>query len=203
MKNLVITLLLAITFQPLFGQDIFKNPDVGVVNIGIDFSRTTFVDRAGFTSPRDVHDRYLEGWNMLLWNESDKYDFKSALGLTKYEFNVDPMVEYSMANADYKEFVKSSKPDAWSEEDIAAMVKKYPSVTQDQPIAMVWIPEYFSKPDENAKVHLVFFKTDTREVVTHKTFDGKPGGFGLRNYWAGAFGQILKQVKKGYKTWSK
>ncbi len=203
MRNLVITLLLAITFQPLFGQNIFKNPAIGVVNIGIDFSNTTFIDRTGFTNPRDVHDRFLEGWNMLLWNESDKYDFQSALKLTKYEFNIDPMIEYSMDNTDYKEFVKSSIPEAWTESDISAMIKKYPSVNQDQPLAMVWIPEYFSKPAENAKIHLVIFQTDSRDIVWHKTFDGKPGGFGLRNYWGGAFASILKQVKKGYKSWSK
>ena len=206
MKKLVGALLLMVFLQPLFAQtakDIFTNPNTSVVNIGIDFSKTTFVNPANFTNSVDIKERFLASWNNLLRTEFEKFNVQEAFHFNIYNIDISAMNKYNETHANHKTFVKNSKDKAWTAEDVQAMVRAYAEVPQDNDLAFVWIPEYFDK-DEGAKIHVVFFNPKTRDIVWHEAMEGSPGGFGLRNFWGGAFYDIIKTIKKPmYKNWSK
>jgi hypothetical protein len=51
-----------------------------------------------------------------------------------------------------------------------------------------------SKASELASGWVTFVDTDTRKVLQTHRAEGKPGGFGFRNYWAKAFLSLLKDT---------
>jgi hypothetical protein len=51
---------------------------------------------------------------------------------------------------------------------------------------------------------VTFINMNTKEVLFTERMTGEPGGFGLRNYWAGSVYNILKRIKSTeYRSWQK
>jgi hypothetical protein len=204
MKKYIFCLVLLVA-QLSISQELnpLKNKDVGVVNIGIDFSKTSFIGQSGFTNPQDVYSKYLNGWNSKLIRESDVFDFQSAFKITRYKFDIEPMSEYNSKHVDPATMVKEYIPNKLTKEDLSKMVKAYTDVDDEFPVAMVWIPEYYSKKEEKALVHLVFFEVASREIILTKEMTGKAGGFGLQNFWLTPYKQFVKKIQMKYRKWSK
>ena len=180
-----------------------KNKEVGVVNIGIDFSKTTFIGAAGFTNPQDIYNRYLADWNRILVSESEKFDFQKSLKLTRYKFDVNPMRKHNLDLVKPENMVLEHIPTALTESDLAGMVKVYTEIDEEFPVAMVWIPEYYNKKTEIAFIHLVFFEVKSRKIIWTKGLEGKPSGFGVRNYWINQYKYLAKRIKMKQSKWSK
>ena len=45
-----------------------------------------------------------------------------------------------------------------------------------------------------SNIAVVFFNTETKEIIEEWITDGKARGFGLRNYWAGSIYSALKKL---------
>ena len=52
-----------------------------------------------------------------------------------------------------------------------------------------------NKPQNRAYYELITFNIATREILSQKEVNGKAGGFGLRNFWAGSIYSVIKSNK--------
>ena len=88
--------------------------------------------------------------------------------------------------------------------DINNIVEDYNFSNIKQTIALVFIVERLDKAKEQAVFWVTLINSRTKEIILTERMIGKPGGFGFRNYWAGAVYDIIKQIKKKkYKQWKK
>ena len=68
---------------------------------------------------------------------------------------------------------------------------------------MLFIVESFDKVSELATIHVTFFDIPSRNILLVEKMSGKPGGFGLRNYWAAAIREVIIRCGKDYKKWER
>ena len=59
---------------------------------------------------------------------------------------------------------------------------------------MVFIAQFLDKSNARGTYEVVFFNTETKEIIEEWITDGKARGFGLRNYWAGSVYSALKKL---------
>ena len=80
-----------------------------------------------------------------------------------------------------------------SEEQIKQIVKALP--TQNKPgIGLVIIAKLLNKAEAYGSYQVVFFNTDTKEIIQDWATGGKARGFGLRNYWAGSIYKVINNL---------
>lgn len=207
MKRLVmlaLTVLPMITFGQRTMQD-FMNEECDVIWFGLDFTKAKMIGSEGFNDPVAIKEDYFRKWNHLMISEGDKYEWGKALLLTdlKYDYGVVDAV-----NDEVK--VKSlviNKSYSISEEDIAAAVSRYKIEDYKDGIGVVIVVESFDKIKEQGYGYITFFDVNSKKVLYNHKLVGEAGGFGFRNYWAGAIydwlkytrGRVMKDIKKEFK----
>ncbi|MCP4121070.1 MAG: hypothetical protein GY751_04900 [Bacteroidetes bacterium] len=206
MKTFLLIIGIVFTQASVFSQsaqDVFTDPDLAVIYIGADYSRTSFVGYADFTDPVKINDYFIGAWNQLLVNEIDKYNVMGAFRITDYTIDIE-ITNLQNEKANPKTFVVAKAPDRWENSIIDEMVGEYAIDSDNVPsVAFVWIVESLNKSTNLATLNAVFFNTQTREVIYHKTLTGSGKGFGFRNYWVNPYEMAIKMIKKRYNTWSK
>jgi len=93
---------------------------------------------------------------------------------------------------------KSEDKNHLKKEDIEKIIKEYKS--DKKGLGLVYIVDNFDKPGEDGTIWVTFFDIASKNVLLTEKFSGKPKGFGIKNYWAGAILDIIKQSGKEYKT---
>lgn len=185
----------------LFAQtesDVYNSNSM--VFYGLDFTKAQFIGTEGFTDPTAIKNRFFRSWNQLLVAEKEKYDLKEAFGKTNVEYNLDVTdernqtvkVEDMVINSSYT--LEPSK--------IPGMIKQY-NLGEKDGIGLVFIIESFNKTNEEGTLYVTFFDISSKNTLLVKKMSGKPGGFGLRNYWASVIHDVLKDCKKQYPKWMK
>jgi hypothetical protein len=57
---------------------------------------------------------------------------------------------------------------------------------------------------EYGKYHIVVISMSTKEVLIHEVMKGRPGGIGLRNYWARSFCEVMNEIRDyRFREWKK
>lgn len=206
MKPLMLIVLVVLTSSIAFGQtksDVFKK-DVPITWLGLDFSKAKFIgDREKFGSESDVR-RLIEAWNNLIVAEADKYDVAKATGRSKVENAIDVTNDHNteqdvmaMFSDDTKDYVHVTAS------DVGEIVSGY-DFKGHSGIGMMFIVESFSKLTEEGSIWVTFVNMDSKEVLFTERLVSKPGGFGMRNFWAGCVnGVITKMQKKEFEAWRK
>ena len=204
MKKILFILILCLNIQLLSAQSSFSEikKQHSWVWLGLDFSNTKLLGSEGFNDPKKIIDHYFIAWNQLIFDEGDKYNVKGAFKL-KQMYTEDSY--FDLLNSKVKSndiFVDRSY--SVSKSDINNIVKNYNFSNIKQKICLVFIVERLDKPKEQAVVWVTLINSNTKEIILTERMIGKPGGFGFRNYWAGAVYDIIKQIKKKkYKQWKK
>lgn len=186
-------------------KDLFVSNNVKISWLGIDFSHVKLIGNfsefaeAGDKSTVQIRDQYFPGWNNLVLAESEKYDIKGMLR----ESEIDNDIEMIMAinsKTDLKDMESYNTP-KYSKENIKQFVSKY-DLGKKEGIGVFFIAECLNKNAEEAYFHFVAINMQTGEILMQERLSGKPKGFGLRNYWAGALYAIIKDIKtKEYSKW--
>ncbi len=189
-------------------KDVFTKDDI--VWFGLDFSKSKMIGQfdqgAGAVpaSGSDIKAKYVPGWNGVVLNEPEKYDLKKTFRKTSI-FNDLSVVEKSNSKIDpdnlltYNDY-KFSNPDS----TIDGIVSSYSKGEKTNGIGLVFIVEYFNKVKQEASVYVTFFDIATKKVLFKEHLFGKPGGIGIRNYWARTIYNMLNQIDHSiYKTWIK
>lgn len=186
-------------------QDIFNNTDYHINWMGIDYTHVKIVGSLGQfggstpVSKTEVRDKYFASWNYLILDEPEKYNL--AVMLHRKDVNIDiDMIKKMNEKANVDSLEVRITP-YYTIKDIQSFVHAYP--TEDKAgIGLVFIAESINKTLDEAFYHVVFYNRQTNEVLLHERMRGEPSGFGLRNYWAGSYYNVMETIKSSaYNKW--
>ena len=69
-------------------------------------------------------------------------------------------------------------------------------------IGLIIVVESFDKLSVKSSMYFTFFDLNSREILFSEKMVAKPGGFGLRNFWASTIYVNLKSIeKKEFEMW--
>lgn len=163
-----------------------------VVFYGLDFSKTTMaaIDLRA-KGGEAIQVGYFEGWNDLLLGERDKYSIHKFFNkdMVRYDFEI---IRKRNRERDVDEMIGDNVSEI-SEEEIIEMIREYQGDEYSEGLGLVFIVESFNKFEEKGIVWVTFFDIATKEVLSTKKKVGAPGGFGIKNYWAGAIFDIMEK----------
>ena len=162
--------------------------------VGINFSKAKFT-REGFDYPQEVLQRYLHDWNMLILNDQKKYDIRMSFRkpVMQYDLSVITKINKSLKANDL--LTKNIKANDVLSDDQMRELASVQTLPQSLPYALsLWVESFDSKV-KTASIWVVITKTETQEVVLCEKFLKKPGGFGLRNYWARTFYNVFYDIQ--------
>jgi hypothetical protein len=161
-----------------------------VTFFGVDFthSKGILVGAAA----REMRDKYFPAINDLLVVEQEKYNLKRAFYKSEVRYELRSVAELNekMDTSSFKAYSRSEIA-PFSDEMIAAMVKKY-DLNGKSGVGLVFIAESLDKPGKWGTYHLVYFTMPEGNILLSEKVSGKPGGFGLRNFWAASIFDILE-----------
>lgn len=208
MKKIILAIVAISALNTVMAQtakDLFTVSDVKITWLGLDFSHTKLignfsqVGEAGQTDPSSIRSTYFPSWNRLIVDEQKKFDIKGMLRKDYIVFDIDMMREKNSKAP--LEQMEASNPPGYKQEDIAKFVKEY-QLKEKTGIGVAFVMESLSKGEEEAIVHFVAINNATKEILVYERIVGKPQGFGIRNYWAGAVFSVIKKIKGDYyKEW--
>lgn len=185
----------------------FFNSSSKVTWLGLDFSNAQLVGEfsqfadAGSNSTDEVKDKYFPAWNNFFYTEADKYNVSDMIRNSDVDLDIEMIMELNK-NADSKK-LRTYDAKRYSEEDIKSFVKKY-DLKGKSGLGLVLINETLNKNEEMAYYHFVVIDMASKKVLFQERMIGKPGGFGLKNYWAKSFYNVMADVEKKYfKKWGK
>lgn len=192
-------------FASLSAQAQFFTNDAKTTWLGIDFSRlqfegdfTQFKD-AGAMTPTQIRDKYFDSWNSLIRDEPKKFNLEEALQKNEVVREVD-FFKSKNAQSNPKSVSSSTE---FSQSDIKKYVSGY-NFKGKSGYGALMIAESFRKDAKEGAFHFVVVDMSSRRIVAQERIVADAGGFGMRNYWAGAISNAIKEIKKSsYKKWSK
>ncbi len=201
MKNLLLTaiaLFAAVSISS--GQNVSKIEQAPAWTwFGIDYTQCYFLTPMDFPSVSDLEEK-IGAWNDLILLERDKFIEKTIMTKKrKIKYYVD-MVKERNEEIDVKSRLTEDgfKSSHLEPEMIQGIVDSYFIEDDMKGIGLVFIAESYSKPNVAGAYYVTFFDMETRQVIFTERMLGKPSGFGLRNYWAGSYYKVLKDVGKKF-----
>ncbi len=152
--------------------------------LGIDFSS---VDIIGAEETREEFHEAFEGINILMYTEPRKYDISKYLDVYVKSIDTDNAIDRIKLH-DTDNYLKADRGDI----DIEKIIKKYP---KNEGAQLLIIAKELNKGREYGVFQAVIFDGESRDIISSIEFYGNPRGFGLRNYWAGALYNGLKNFR--------
>ncbi|QRR03967.1 hypothetical protein [Dyadobacter sandarakinus] len=174
-----------------------------LVFLGLDFTQAKYIGRAGFNDPSAIENQYIDSWNNLLEIEPKKFSLQKAFNLRdeQYKTRVEDMLKHNRS----VKVAENITNDSYSitEDQVKKSVAKY-SLSEKEGIGIVYVVESLSKTAERMTAWVTFVDLATKKVLYTEKVEGKAGGFGFRNYWAGGVYKINNAIDaKLYKKWSR
>ncbi len=171
---------------------------------GLDYSEAYFIGTEGFTNPAEIKGRYFNSWNNLVESENEKYDIGKYFSKEKIDFSLDNVTARNL-KVDMSDRVTNDQTKTLhlDEKKVQEMINAYNFKDDQHGLGIVFIVESYSKPAVTGNYFVTLFDIDSKKVLLTERMSGKAGGFGIRNYWAATYYNVLKQIeKKQYKSWS-
>lgn len=181
----ILLFAVAILFATI-GQSQNKNKKetIKVDFYGVDFSAVNVVGAA------ETEEKFMTAFaaiNQLLVSEQSKYDVGKFLKFDVQSLDIDHAVSQIYKLKDVK--FKDNKDPKISLKEV---IKSYP-VTQGKVLLIV--AKELNKNQNRGVFTAVVFDGNDKQIIYEQEFSGKAGGFGLRNFWAGALYNGLKAVR--------
>ncbi|MDH5365619.1 MAG: hypothetical protein OEW67_01425 [Cyclobacteriaceae bacterium] len=206
MKKTLLLLLILSTYLSGFCQDTKSlfDRDTEITWLGIDFSHVKIIGEfshyfiAESKGAIEIRDMYFPAWNYLVQGERNKYDFRPMLRKRDVFYNIDMIMSVNeKTNIDS---LKAHSSPRYSTTEIENFVSKYDfsSIRNKDGIGILFIAEALDKYSVEAYFHFVAVNMKTGEILLQDRLRGEPHGFGIRNYWAGAFYDVMKLIEDRY-----
>ena len=158
---------------------------------GIDFSKGRVYGAAD--EPEKLRKAFAD-INMLFIMEPEKYNVAQFVGKPMNDIRVDAVT--NMNDTIPLDSIKTIvMGHVLTDTAIRKTVKDLNIVPYNHGMGLVMIMETLDKPGELGTFEFVLFDIDTRNVISHWSLSGEPGGFGLRNYWGRSVYDALGKVK--------
>ncbi|MGV3602137.1 MAG: hypothetical protein ACO1N1_13080 [Dyadobacter fermentans] len=174
-----------------------------LVFLGLDFTQAKYIGKAGFMDAQAIQNQHIVSWNNLIELEPKKFSLQKAFNLKddQYKSKVEDMVAFNKSVNVEKNITEDEH--SITEDQVKKSVAKY-SLSEKEGVGVVYVVESLSKNAEKMTAWVTFIDLATKKVIHTEKVEGKAGGFGFRNYWAGAVYKINQEIDKSlYKKWSK
>lgn len=211
MKKILLWLgicLFAFNVQAQMSIDDLYNYSKTVTWLGIDFSQNKFIGPAtgwgeiSTKSSVEMRDKYYPEWNAMILNEPKMFKIAEAIGRTQVDYFTKVTDEANEKTNKREVFSESiAEYQLLTEDDVRKMVKQY-NYHGKEGIGLLFIAEGMSKGREEASYWVTFVDMKTKKVILTKRIQGKAGGIGFRNYWAGSIKSAIKETKRSFKKWN-
>jgi len=172
-------------------SDIFKVNEI--TWYGLDFSNVRLIGAIGFKNPEKIKSYYFDAWNSLIIYETNKYKLDKFFHKESVEHYLNIVTDRNtLPNLD--ELIIETEY-SFGAEVVIQIISEYDSGDKEG-IGLVFILESLNKYRENAFVWVTFFDIQTKQVLLTEKLVGKAGGYGFRNFWAGAYYKVMKSAYK-------
>ncbi|MDH5367705.1 MAG: hypothetical protein OEW67_11995 [Cyclobacteriaceae bacterium] len=190
----------------LYSQDAKSlfDRDTEITWLGIDYSHVKIIGEfahyftANSKDAIEIRDMYFPAWNYLIQGERNKYDFRPMLRKHNVYYDINMMMDVNaQTNIDS---IRAHSTPRYSTDEIEHFVSSYnfSNIRNKEGIGILFIAEALDKYSVEAYFHFVAVNMNTREILLQDRLRGEPQGFGIRNYWAGAFYDVMKQIEGRY-----
>lgn len=210
MKKLFLSLIVVMACSTAHAQtakDLFENTDIKVSWLGIDYAHVKLIGKFdqfgdwGEQSLSELKNDYFPAWNKLVVNERDKYAVGPMLKLNSIYYDIEMMMDHN-SSAKLKELEAYNEPN-YTLKDIQKFVNEY-NTKGKEGIGILFVAEAYNKSAEQGIHHFVAINMKTKKILVHERIVTEPGGFGLRNYWAGSIHSAIEKIDRHlYKKWEK
>lgn len=190
-------------------QKVYKKADVfstdKIIWFGIDYTQVKLkgeyakVGDPLYKTPAQIVEDFFESWNTVIVSEPGKYNIKKTFDKKILENDV-MVAEKRNSKVDPMELI-TKKEYILDKETIKNEIKSYKSFTNKEGIGLVFFAECLNNDENIGTYYVTFFDIATSEVLICEKVNGKPGGAGLRSYWASSLVGALGDAHKLYKTW--
>jgi hypothetical protein len=208
MKKILIALLvcsITLSHAQKMATDLVFNNDAKISWLGVDFSHVKLIGDfshfAGFgeRNSSQIKNNYFDSWNKLIINERDKYDIKGMLRKDEIIYDID-MVSSLNENTPLCNIEAYNNP-KYTLEDVNGFIAGY-DLQGKTGIGVVFIAESLNKAENEGYFHFVAIDMSTKQVLIHERLQGEPGGFGIRNFWAGSIHDVMEKIEEiYYRNW--
>lgn len=168
--------------------------------LGLDYTYARFINRAAFTDQQAIKDKFIWQWNHMLDLEPEKYDFNKFTENSKSDIFLDIMDERNKT-IDPAVLIQDEYYDI-NMKDIPAIVDEI-NFGDLKGLASFFLVGTYNKNALMATYYFVLYDIDAGTILFTKKYSTKPGGFGLRNYWARTYYNVLLSLENDWKNeWS-
>ena len=206
MKKLILFSLLVIASTSIFAQDVKSlfDRDTEITWLGVDYSHVKIIGEfahyfiADSKDAVEIRDLFFPAWNYLIQGERNKYDFRPMLRKREVFYDIGMIMDVNEAtNVDS---LKAHSSPRYSTKEIEGFVAEYDfsSIRNKDGIGILFIAESLDKYSVEAYYHFVAVNMVTGEILLQDRLRGEPHGFGIRNYWAGSFYDVMRQIEDRY-----
>ena len=164
---------------------------------GLDYKNAYFISTIDFPDPYALKSKF-SAWNDLIIHEREKYNLEKFFN-TDVNIKLD-MMEKRNERIRLKGRITDDdfKSSHLEHADIQEIVNTYTFDGEESGFGLVFIVESLSKPNAKGAYWVTFFDIKTKKVISTERYLGKAGGFGLRNYWAKSFYNVMMEAGKDF-----
>lgn len=179
-------------------NDVFDS-NFPITYLGIDFSNAKCYGEGARFDAADITQRI----NDLARNEYEKYNLGEALKKNSVNTKFDLTEKLNLNIKDDNFFTyNESDLNKLDEAAIQKIVSAYNLSGYEKGLAVVFIVDNLNKSKVEEVVWVTFLNISTKKVIFTEKAVAKAGGFGIRNYWARPFYDIIKDIKSSlFKKW--
>jgi hypothetical protein len=193
---LAILAVLSVTFSKAQTLDDLYNAE-SITWYGLDYTNAYFIASMDFPDVYALKSKF-SAWNELIIMEREKYDLEKFFN-TDVSINLD-MMEKRNERIRLKGRITDDdfKSSHLEHANIQEIVNTYNLEGEDAGIGLVFIVESLSKPNTKGAYWVTFFDIQSKKVISTERYLGKAGGFGLRNYWAKSYYNVMMEAGKDF-----
>ena len=203
MKKFTLLFFVGLLTGISYGQSIeeLKNAE-SITWFGIDFSEARFIGKYDFKSFWELKEKFIPEWNQVVLREPEKYDLGKYFSKSKVETELGDVYDRNSKIDETNIIVGLEESDyELSNEIIQKVVSEYK--TDYTGYGLVFIVESFNKSLEKGTIWVTYFHIPTKTVVLTKRLSAEPMGFGIRNYWARVFYDVMQTCETSQSAWFK
>lgn len=191
MRKILLCLGLLFLSISTFSQDKDINDVKDIRFYGVDYTKVKIygADEADYQF-RDA----FEGINNLLVREGKKYNVGKFLKKNVISVDIASVIKNIQDMDVAKTRISVPEENKLSKSDVEEVLKSLDIKPTEEP-GLIFIAELIDKNANKAYYKMVFFDTNTKEIIDSWDTSGKGRGFGTRNYWAHSLLQAMKSVK--------
>lgn len=183
-------------------KDLFQAKEI--VWYGLSFTEAKMVgsfDQAMGAAPAtasEIKNKWMSAWNGLIIAEPQNYKLKEAFDKESVYYDIGPVEKANQSVKTGDLMSANSFSFADPQKSIKNAIAKMNGGEKNVGLGATFVVESFNKTLDEATVYAVVFDIKTKSILVSEKIVGKPTGIGLRNFWAGAMKQVIKQIQKTY-----